>query len=81
MNTYIAPNMNSSAIIIIDMQNDFVIPGSVAEVQGSYDIKDNLVSLLKVAREKAVPIKYIKIWRSFYVGFDFTSLASCPFIA
>lgn len=59
MNTYISPNMNSSAIIIIDMQNDFVIPGAVAEVPGSYNIKDNLVSLLTVAREKTVPIIHV----------------------
>ena len=59
MDKYTQPNMHSSAIIVIDMQNDFVRPGAIAEVPGSYEIKDNMVVLLNAARAKSVPVIHV----------------------
>lgn len=59
MDKYTQPNMHSSAIIVIDMQNDFAQPGAIAEVPGSYEIKDKLVVLLNAARAKSVPVIHV----------------------
>ncbi|MDQ7097074.1 isochorismatase family cysteine hydrolase [Desulfosporosinus sp. PR] len=58
-NNYTEPNLKSSAIIIIDMQNDFVLPKAIAEIKGSYALQDNLVTLLNQARISRVPIIHV----------------------
>jgi len=53
---YTRPNWRSSALITIDTQNDFSLPGAPAQIQGTMDILPNMRSLLETYREKRLPI-------------------------
>lgn len=43
-------NLSNSALITIDVQNDFVLPGAPAEIPGTFQIVPNIVRLLEQCR-------------------------------
>lgn len=47
------------AILNVDFQNDFVLPGAPYEIQGSYLLWPKLRSLFDHARQKKIPIYHI----------------------
>lgn len=49
---------DKTAVIVIDMQEDFVRPGAELAVVGGMDIIPNIDKLLKLARAKGMPIIY-----------------------
>jgi len=53
------PHIGSSALITIDTQNDFTLPGAPAEIPGTGTILPNLVRLLHWYRDGAHPIVHI----------------------
>ena len=57
--TYTEPHLSNSALLTIDTQCDFVLPGSVAEIPGSKDIIPNMKSLLMAYRQCDLPIIHI----------------------
>lgn len=48
-----------SALLVIDFQHDFIIPGSPSEIPGSYAILPNLQQLILVARQYQIPIIHV----------------------
>jgi nicotinamidase-related amidase len=56
---YTAPQLSKSALLTIDTQCDFVLPGAAAEIPGSYDIILNMTSLLSAYRKFGLPIIHI----------------------
>lgn len=59
MDKYTAPNLKKSALLTIDVQNDFTLPGAIAEIPGTYNIVPNIVRLLNVYRKNKFPIFHI----------------------
>lgn len=53
------PDFKKCAVIVIDMQNDFVLPQAVSEIKGSYEIKNEIANILKTARKNEIPIIHI----------------------
>lgn len=49
---------NSSAVIVVDMQNDFVKEGGTLVVPGAADTIENIQALLENARSQNVPIAF-----------------------
>lgn len=50
---------NANALFIIDMQNDFVLPGSPCYVAGAQQTIPNIVTVLNTFREKQRPVFHI----------------------
>lgn len=53
------PAYNHCAFIMIDFQNDFILPGAPSEVAGSYAILPNLQQLVETARTCNIPIIHV----------------------
>lgn len=51
MDEYTQPDYNSIALIAIDIQNDFSLPGAVLEIKGTNEIIPNVVRLLNLFRK------------------------------
>lgn len=47
------------ALIVIDYQNDFILPGAKSEIAGSYAVFPNLQKLVQAARSHAVPVIHV----------------------
>lgn len=47
------------ALLIIDFQNDFVLPGSPAEIAGSFAVLPALTQLTQTIRQKGLPIIHV----------------------
>jgi len=61
---YTSPEYKKSALLITDMQKDFVLEDAVCEIQGSEAVIPNIVKLLKKFREAKKPIIYtIRIYK------------------
>ena len=50
---------NQSALLIIDMQNDFVLPGAPCCIAGAQATLPNLVQVLKHYREQQLPVFHV----------------------
>ncbi|WP_422657489.1 cysteine hydrolase family protein [Paenibacillus sp. EC2-1] len=64
MSSYTEPNFEKCAVITIDTQNDFSLPGAVAEIKGTYEVIPHMESILKACRVQKIPIVHvIRIYR------------------
>ncbi|MCL6416978.1 cysteine hydrolase [Aestuariirhabdus sp. Z084] len=64
MSHYTAPELSSSALITIDTQNDFTLPGAPALIEGTAQVVPNMQRLLEFYRHKALPIIHVvRIYR------------------
>lgn len=59
MDKYTKPNLRKSAIITIDTQNDFSLPGAVAEIKGTREVIPNMTKILDACRRKEIPIIHV----------------------
>lgn len=59
MNDYLSPHYAQSALIIIDFQNDCVLPGGAMEIPGSIDVLPALTMLCQCMRSAGRPIFHI----------------------
>lgn len=59
MDHYTEPDFECAAFISIDMQNDFVLPGAVAEIPETHAVLPNIEKLLRFARGYALPIIHV----------------------
>lgn len=48
-----------TALLIIDMQNDFILPGAPAEVPGAVKIVPSVKKLLDFCRERKIPVFHV----------------------
>lgn len=60
MNTdYLEPKILKSVFLTIDMQNDFCLPGAVAEIPGTFSIIPNIKKILEKFRQHKFPIIHV----------------------
>lgn len=59
MSDYLSPHYAQSALIIIDFQNDCVLPGGAMEIPGSIDVLPALTTLSQHMRDASRPIFHI----------------------
>ena len=59
MDEYTRPDYKSIALITIDVQNDFSLPGAPLEIKGTMEIIPNVVKLLELFRKRAKPIIHV----------------------
>ncbi|QYY37220.1 isochorismatase family cysteine hydrolase [Ruficoccus sp. ZRK36] len=59
MPEYTAPRFLSSALIVIDMQNDFVLPGASACVEGTSAVVPQVAELVNAYRQVGLPVIHI----------------------
>lgn len=58
VSSYTEPNFEKCAVITIDTQNDFSLPGAVAEIKGTYEVIPHMESILRVCRVQKIPINF-----------------------
>lgn len=51
--------MPKSALLVIDMLNDFILPGAPLEVNGGREIIPSILERVKSAREENIPVFYL----------------------
>ncbi|WP_239616777.1 cysteine hydrolase family protein [Cohnella mopanensis] len=56
---YTKPDFSKCAVITIDTQNDFSLPGAVAEIQGTDEVVPRMKSILEGSRSHYIPIIHI----------------------
>lgn len=56
---YTTPNFTQCAVITIDTQNDFSLPGAVAEIKGTNEVIPRMKSILEACRNKQIPIIHV----------------------
>jgi nicotinamidase-related amidase len=59
MDEYTGPDYKSMALITIDVQNDFSLPGAPLEIKGTMEAIPNIVKLLELFRKLAKPIIHV----------------------
>ena len=59
MDKYIEPDFTRSVVVIIDMQNDFVLPNAISEIPGSYEVISNILKILNKARNNNIEIIHV----------------------
>jgi nicotinamidase-related amidase len=59
MGKYTDPDWESSALVTIDTQNDFTLPGAPSEIAGTVDVLPVLRSLVGAFREAGRPIFHV----------------------
>lgn len=59
MNPDTRPHFSSSALVIIDMQNDFALPDAPARIDGTMEILPEVVRLAKAYRQAVLPIVHV----------------------
>ncbi len=59
MDTYTTLNRNAIALITVDIQNDFVLPGAPAEMPGARQIIPSVVQLLQAFRHAKKPVIHV----------------------
>jgi len=61
---YVKPHFESAAVVTIDLQNDFSLPGAVAEIPGTAGVLPNAARIAEAARQAGMPIIHvIRIYR------------------
>ena len=56
---YTEPQLSTSALITMDTQCDFALPGAAAEIPGTIDILPNIKSLLMAYRQYELPVIHV----------------------
>ena len=56
MDDYVQPHRDSAALLTIDVQNDFTLPGAPAEIEGTSDVVPQISRLVESFREVEAPI-------------------------
>ena len=59
MTHYTTPDPNNCALITIDVQRDFVLPGAPLEIKGTYEILPILQKIIQAFRDKQRPIIHV----------------------
>lgn len=59
MRKFTEPNFKNSAVITIDMQNDFSLPGSIAEIKGTPEAIPRMQRILEACRNEQIPIFHV----------------------
>lgn len=49
----------TTALLVIDMQNDFILPGGPMHVIGGQDIVPNVIKAVEISRSRGIPIIWV----------------------
>ncbi|KAL2516207.1 putative inactive nicotinamidase [Forsythia ovata] len=49
----------NTALLVIDMQNDFILPGGQTHLKGGQDIVPNVIKAVEIARIRGIPIIWV----------------------
>ncbi|CAH9122804.1 unnamed protein product [Cuscuta epithymum] len=49
----------TTALLVIDMQNDFILPGGPMYVRGGEDIVPNVIKAVEAARNRGIPVIWV----------------------
>lgn len=61
---YTEPDFSRCAVITIDTQNDFSLPGAIAEIRGTHEVLPQMKRILEAARKSHIPIVHVvRIYR------------------
>lgn len=55
----LSPHYDRCALIVIDFQNDFILPGAPAEIAGSFAVLPQLQQLVQAVRKQQLPIIHV----------------------
>lgn len=65
MSSYTVPEWSNSALVTIDVQRDFSLPGAPAEVPGTMEVVPQIARLIEVYRTSRRPIVHmVRLYRS-----------------
>ncbi|PSQ90892.1 MAG: cysteine hydrolase, partial [Proteobacteria bacterium SW_6_67_9] len=56
MSKYTQPQIGTSALVTVDVQNDFTLRGAPAEIEGTEEAVPQMVRSLEAFRAKGLPI-------------------------
>ncbi len=56
---YTKPDFSRCALLTIDTQNDFTLPGAPAEIEGTIDVVPKMERIVKAFRAKQRPIVHV----------------------
>jgi len=56
---YTEPDFSRCAVITIDTQNDFSLPGAIAEIRGTHAVLPQMKRILEAARKSHIPIVHV----------------------
>lgn len=59
MAEYTGPEFSKSALLTIDTQNDFALPGAVAEIAGTAEILPKMQELVEIYRSSGWPVIHV----------------------
>lgn len=59
MDKYTSPDFNRCAVITIDTQNDFSLPGAIAEIKGTDIVIPAMKRILDTCRNVSIPIVHV----------------------
>jgi nicotinamidase-related amidase len=59
MNKYIKPDWKHTALLTIDTQNDFSLPGAKFEIKGTFEIIPKMETILNTCRQHQIPIIHV----------------------
>ncbi|WP_268794582.1 cysteine hydrolase family protein [Paenibacillus sp. DMB20] len=59
MDKYTKPDFTRCAVLTIDTQNDFSLPGAAAEIQGTHEVIPRMNCILEVCRSRQIPILHV----------------------
>lgn len=59
MSKYTYPDYNNCAVVTIDTQNDFSLPGAVAEIAGTVNVLPHMKLILDACRSRDIPIFHV----------------------
>lgn len=59
MGNYTKPDFTKCVVITIDTQNDFSLPGAVAEIKGTNEVIPRMMSILDASRKNSIPIIHV----------------------
>lgn len=59
MSKYTYPDYNNCAVVTIDTQNDFSLPGAVAEIAGTVKVLPHMKLILDACRSRDIPIFHV----------------------
>jgi nicotinamidase-related amidase len=70
-----AERWRNTALLVIDMQNDFIEEGAVTQVKGGKSIVPNVIRVVELARQRGILV--IWVFSPFLLSFSRHGVVTC----